>query len=153
MAWVQDDLRRLAVIPGLSLLASLRGTVPPDSPAFTHRVRLDPLPDDAARALFLAHAPTIFPGHPRLADFLHALGGIPLAIELAARRAARHPEGLGELWDQYQARGPVLARHPHLPEGRLTSVIRSIDLSWQSSRLHEPGRRLFRLLGASPAGL
>ncbi len=43
-----------------------------------------------------------------------------------------------------------LARHPHLPEGRLTSVTRSIDLSWQSNRLQEPGRRL---LGASPAGL
>jgi tetratricopeptide (TPR) repeat protein len=152
MAGVQDDLRRLAAIPGLSLLASLRGTVPPDSPAFTHRVVLDPLPEDAARALFMAHALNIAPDDPRLADFLRALGGIPLAIELVARRAARQPD-LAELWDQYEVRGPALARHPHLPEGRLTSVIRSIDLSWQSTRLHEPGRHLFRLLGASPAGL
>ena len=153
MVGVQDDLLRLAAIPGLSLLGSLRGSVPPDRPSFTHRVRLDPLAEDAARALFLTHAPNIAPDDQCLADFLRALGGIPLAIELVARRAARHPEGLGELWDEYQARGPALAHHPHLPEGRLTSVIRSIDLSWQSSRLHAPGRRLFRLLGASPAGL
>jgi hypothetical protein len=37
----------------------------------------------------LTHAPNVSPGDPRLADFLRALGGIQLAIELVARRAAR----------------------------------------------------------------
>jgi hypothetical protein len=57
MPGVQDDLRRLAAIPGLSLLASLRGSATPDLPAFTHRLRLGPLPADPARSLFLTPGP------------------------------------------------------------------------------------------------
>jgi hypothetical protein len=109
MPRVQDDLRRLAAIPGLSLLASLRGTVPPDRPAFTHRVRLDPLLDNPARTLFLTHAPNILSSDPHLPDFLRALGGIPLAIELVACRGAR---GVA-------AGSGALLRHPGTLQHRL----------------------------------
>ena len=153
MARTEADLCRLAAIPGLSLLVSVRGTAAPGGPVFTPHLILTPLNDADATSLFRRHAPNIAATDPHLAAFLAALGGIPLAIELVSRRAARQPGDLTELWDQYRVRGLELARHPHLPEGRLTSVVRSLDLSWQSPRLHNPGRRLFRLLGCSPAGL
>jgi class 3 adenylate cyclase/tetratricopeptide (TPR) repeat protein len=153
MAKAEADLRRLAAIRGLSLLVSVRGNTAPGGPVFALQITLTPLAGADARALFHTYAPNIQATDPHLTAFLNGLGGIPLAIELVARRAARQPEGLSELWQQYLTRGPVLARHPHLPEGRLTSVVQSLDLSWQSPRLHEPGRRLFRLLGCSPAGL
>jgi len=148
----QDTLHRLAAIPGLSLMASLRGTAAPSSPAFTHAPTLPPLSDTAARDLFLEIAAGKHATDPLLPRFLAELDGHPLSIELVALRAVTQDD-LTELWDQWQKRGPALARHPDLPEGRLTSVIRSIDLSWQSTRLRDPGRLLFRLLGASPAGL
>jgi len=48
---VQDTLSRLAVLPGLALLASLRGNVAHASPAWSHVAELPPLADDPARAL------------------------------------------------------------------------------------------------------
>ena len=145
-------LRRLAAIPGLSLLVSARGITVPDHLTFTHRPVLAPLGDADARALFREHAPSVAPGDPNLTPFLQALGGIPLAIYLIARLAEPFAD-LAELWDDYRRRGPELARHAHLPPDRLTSVFRSLDLSWRSPRLRDPGRALFRLLGLSPAGL
>ena len=67
--------------------------------------------------------------------FLDALGGVPLAVELVALRAAGET-ALRELWAEWQRRGVVLAAHPDLPpDHRLTSLTRSLDLSWQSRRL------------------
>ncbi len=148
----RDTLRRLAAVPSLTLLCSYRGATAPAAPAFPHQPVLPPLPPDAARDLFLQLAPRIRADDPHLAPFLHALGGVPLAIELLALRTAPHA-ALAELWEEWQRRGVALAQDPDLPEGRLTSLVRSIDLSWQSPRLHEEGRRLFRLLGALPAGM
>ena len=147
----QDTLHRLSTIPGLSLMASLRGAEPPSSPAFTHFPTLGPLPDADARALFVDFAPK-HAQDPLLDAFMNELDGNPLAIELIARRATVQPD-LRRLWAQWQTSGPTPARHRDLPEGRLTSLVRSIGLSWQSTRLSEPARRLFRLLGTSPAGL
>jgi tetratricopeptide (TPR) repeat protein len=149
---VRDTLRRLVGVPSLTLLCSYRGHTAPPAPAFPHQPVVPPLPDDAARRLFLELAPRIRPDDPHLAPFLHELGGVPLAIELVALRAAPH-DTLAELWDDWRRLGVELATDPDLPEGRLTSLPRSIDLSWRSTRLREEGRRLFRLLGALPAGM
>jgi len=149
---VRDTLRRLVGVPSLTLLCSYRGHTAPAAPAFPHQPVVPPLPDDAARRLFLELAPRIRPADPHLAPFLRDLGGVPLAIELVALRAAPH-DTLAELWDDWQRRGVELAKDPDLPEGRLTSLPRSIDLSWRSTRLHEEGRGLFRMLGALPAGM
>jgi tetratricopeptide (TPR) repeat protein len=148
----RDTLRRLVAVPSLTLLCSYRGAAAPAAPAFPHQPVVPPLPPDAARDLFLQLAPRIRVDDLHLAPFLRELGGVPLAIELLALHAAPH-EALAELWEEWQRRGVELAQDPDLPEGRLTSLVRSIDLSWQSSRLHEQGRRLFRLLGALPAGM
>ena len=147
----EDVLQALATTPNVSLLGSLRGTVPPQSPAWTAPpTRLAPLSDSAARDLFLALAPAADP--EPLGWFLVALGGVPLALELVAYRAAGDTP-LSELWTEWQRIGPDLIEHPDRDPGRLTSLRRSLDLSWGSPRLRDPGRRLFRLLGALPAGL
>jgi tetratricopeptide (TPR) repeat protein len=151
---VQAALQALAATPGVSLLASLRGGAAPPVPRWTRPpVTLRPLPPDEARRLFLELAPGIANDDPHLPEFLAALGGVPLAVELVALRAAADAS-LRELWAEWQQRGLVLAAHPDLPpEHRLTSVTRSLDLSWRSPRLREAGQRLFRLLGQLPAGI
>ena len=153
MPAVQDTLRRLAALPHLALLASLRGSEAPDSPAWSRIMDLEPLPRDAARDLFLTIAHRIKPSDALLDRFLDALGGVPLAVELVAKRAAPHTS-LAGLWDDWQRRGVQLARHPNLmEEDRQSSLLRSIDLSLHSTRLRDEGRRLLRLLGPSPAGM
>ena len=124
----------------------------PTAPAFSHRPVLAPLATNEARHLFLDLAPRIMVADPCLDMLLHELGGVPLAIELTACRAAPD-NSLQDLWDEWQRLGLRLAAHPDLPAGRLTSVERSIELSLQSGRLREEGRRLFRLLGHLPAGM
>ena len=153
IAATQDTLRRLAALPDLALLASLRGSEAPDSPAWSRILDLEPLPRDAARGLFLTFARRIKPNDALLDRFLDALGDVPLAVELVARRAAPHTS-LAGLWGDWQRRGVQLALHPNLKDAdRHSSLLRSIDLSLQSTRLRDEGCRLFRLLGLSPAGM
>ena len=151
---VQDALQMLATTAGVSLLASLRGGVAPPSPRWTRRpTQLSPLDIGEARRLFLELAPGIAADDPNLAEFLKELGGLPLAVELVALRAAADSD-LRELWQEWQRRRVALITHPDLPlEHRRTSLARSLDLSWSSPRLRDAGRRLFRLLGQLPAGI
>jgi hypothetical protein len=153
-AAVQDTLQMLATAPGVSLLASLRGGVAPPSPRWTLRpTQLSPLGFDEAKRLFLELAPGIAADDPHLGEFLKQLGGVPLAVELVALRAGPDSD-LGEVWGEWQRRRVALITHPDLPpEHRLTSLARSLDLSWRSPRLHDEGQRLFRLLGQVPAGI
>ena len=151
---VQDALQMLATTPGVSLLASLRGAAAPASPRWTLRpTQLSPLDREEAKRLFLELAPGIAADDPHLVEFLKELGGLPLAVELVALRAAPDND-LRELWEEWQRRRVALITHPDLPlEQRRTSLARSLDLSWRSPRLRDEGRRLFRLLGQLPAGI
>lgn len=150
---VEGLLRRLAAAPEVTLLASLRGRVAPLSPFWVRQLRLSPIEPEEARAMFRAHAPLIAGDDPHLASFLEELGGNPLAIRLVAGRAAPQ-ETLADLWADWQALGPKLARDTEMPEGhRHASLANSIEFSLASRRLDERGRRLFRLLGALPAGM
>ncbi|MGD0109185.1 MAG: tetratricopeptide repeat protein, partial [Rhodopila sp.] len=150
---VQDILQAIATTPNVSILVSLRGRAPPPAPRWTlPPAPLPQLPQDAARRLFLELAPTAA-AHPAYLDrFLTALAGIPLAVELVALRAAGDTP-LPELWGEWQRRGSALAADPDLPPDRRTSLHRSLDLSWNSPRLRQEGRRLFALLGQLPAGI
>ena len=93
-----------------------------------------------------------FDGDPHLPLFLAALEGIPLAIELVARRAHGRTS-LTVLWTQWTRLGSDLAAHPDFAASRLTSLPHSIELSLQSSRLTPAAHKLFRLLGQLPAGI
>jgi tetratricopeptide (TPR) repeat protein len=152
-AAAQEVMLGLAGTAGVSVLVSLRGAAAPASPRWTSRpTHLGALAEPDARRLFLELAPEAESEPAHLAHFLTALAGVPLAVELVASRAAGGGS-LAELWGEWQRRGIALAEHPDQVPGRLTSLGRSLDLSWGSHRLREPGRRLFRLLGALPAGM
>jgi tetratricopeptide (TPR) repeat protein len=144
-------LADLCAIPGLALLATIRGTgIIRGSTWSRHEAKVLVL--EAARALFLHHAGAHFEADPHLSDLLPALGGLPLAIELVALRAAADTN-LSDLWAEYQAIGSALAaREGELP-GRLSALSVSIELSLASPRMKAAGRRLFALLGALPAGI
>ena len=149
---IEARLGELAGIRGVTLLASFRGQAVVGGVRWSLRQRVDPLPDDEARALFLGIADTIPVGDWHLPDLLAALGGVPLAICLTARRAAGRTE-LAGLWAEWQRIGPEIAAWQGAEPGRLTSVPHSIALSLLSARVSPAGHRLFALLGQSPAGL
>ncbi len=148
---IEARLRDLLAIPNLALLASFRGQEAVRA-RWTLRHRVDPLSEDAAKTLFLEIAETIEPTDPHLPRFLAALGGVPLAICLTARRAARHAT-LAALWADWKRLGPAVSVWANTDLHRLTSVPASIALSLQSSRMNPPAHRLFALLGQCPAGL
>jgi len=149
---IEQRLARLAAITDLALLASFRGDEAVGGVRWSLRHTMYPLSPDDAKTLFLAIAEKIPGDDPHLPALLAALGGVPLAICLTARRAARH-DSLAELWTEWLAAGTSVAHLPGAAPGRLTSVPQSIKFSLQSSRMGEAGRRLFRLLGQLPAGI
>ena len=150
---VQEVIEAIATTPNVSILASLRGRAAPSAPRWSQPpAPLPQLPNDAARKLFVELAPSAAEYPENLDRFLTVLAGIPLAVELVALRAAGDTP-LPELWAEWKRRGTALAADPDLPPHRLTSLHRSLDLSWNSPRLREAGRRLFRLLGQLAAGI
>jgi tetratricopeptide (TPR) repeat protein len=149
---IEQRLARLAAVPDLALLVSFRGDEVIGGAHWSLRHMVQPLSPADTKALFLAIAQKIPGDDPHLLDLLAALGGVPLAICLTARRAARH-DSLAELWNEWLAAGTAVAHLPGAAPGRLTSVALSIEFSLRSARLGEAGRRLFRLLGQLPAGI
>ena len=149
---IEARLGELAAVPGVALLASFRGQEAVGGVRWSLRQRVDPLPDDEARALFLDIAESIPADDPHLLDLLRELGGVPLAICLTARRAARHAD-LAGLWAEWQRVGVDLAQWQGVDPSRLTSVAHSIEVSLRSPRLPASAQRLFAMLGQLPAGL
>jgi len=154
-AKTEAAIAALTAIPGVAVLASFRGGRQPfRSVNWTLVHPVDRLNPPFDRELFQRTAANNFDGDPRLDDFLKALDGIPLAIELVALRAHGR-SSLGALWQQWRQLGVELAADPDYASSpdRLTSLPHSIELSLCSSRMTETALRLFRYLGQLPAGL
>jgi tetratricopeptide (TPR) repeat protein len=149
---VEARISQLAAVPGLTLLASFRGDEHVGGARWSPRHPVAPLSDPDARALFLEIAGAAKSTDPDLPAFLDALGGVPLAICLTARRAARPPT-LAGLWREWGRLGPEVASLTTGTRHRLTSVPHSIALSLGSSRMTPDAHRLFATLGQCPAGL
>ena len=150
---VEEDLQRLSQVAGLTLLASLRGTDRPDSVDWLQMEPLAPLARADARRLFLRIAHRVKQDDPHLDPLIDALGGLPLAITLVARQAAPGTS-LKLVWEEYQRIGADLACDPRArgkPTGRLAALTASIELSLAHTEM--PARRLFGLLGQTPAGM
>jgi tetratricopeptide (TPR) repeat protein len=140
-------LRRLAAIPGLALVFSLRNNDQPHLPRSNTAVRVHPLPDHLAHRLFCTHARDVPPDHPLLPGLLAAQHGMPLAIILLAREA----EGVDvdvtqERWTR--ERTNLLSRG----SDRTSSVAVCVELSWSSPRLTSEARRLLSVLALLPSG-
>ena len=147
---VEAVLARLAAIPSVLLLASMRSGNPPVSPSWKLRFELAPLPAPYDRQLLFDIAPDLDPGSAALPQALQALDGVPLAIELFAAQAA----GQGSLdyaWAQWRTeRVGMLAREGE-PD-RLSSLAVSLEASLTSPRMNDLARRLYAVLGHLPAG-
>jgi tetratricopeptide (TPR) repeat protein len=146
-------LKELSEIPGLSVLASFRGIDFVDGPAW-YVVRVDAFSSDTSKKLFAKIAGQWATTDSHFENFIAALGGIPLAINLVARRA-HNRTSLKPLWHQWKQIGADFAKHPDFPENATTSLPYSIELSLKSPRLRaeSDGLRLFAFLGCLPAGL
>lgn len=147
----EQTLAHLAAVSGLALLASFRGYEAVDGPLW-HRHPVDALPPEIAADLFLSIAGKEVEADPDLGNFITALGGIPLAIALVARRAHGFTS-LAPIWKEWLRIGSELAKHPRRDAGRLTSLYYSIELSMASCEGDVPALRLFSLLGCLPAGI
>jgi len=104
--------------------------------------------------MFLAIAGEQLTDDPHLSSLVKALGGIPLAIDLVARRAHGR-RGLAPIWREWQAIGTRLAKEPDTVDNPSTSLNSSIELSLRSRVVtRDPGAlRLFALLGCLPSGI
>jgi tetratricopeptide (TPR) repeat protein len=147
----EDLLGRLTVIPGLALVASIRGQ---DWPAGTWRepIGVEPLTLAAARAAFLAVAgKKKFGADPLLDDLLAAVDRVPLAVVLLAHYARPEPD-LSAVRQQWLARRADLL-HRLGGDDRLLSFAVSVETSLTGRRMTDDARRLLRLLGVLPDGI
>jgi len=150
----EDAIGDLASVPGLTLIASFRGREVVDGLKWWTILNLEGLPYAVAKELFVSIAGRRLLTDPHLHSFVDALGGIPLAIDLVARRAHGRAT-LAPLWREWQKIGADFARRKEFPDGPLTSLPYSIELSLKSPRLKDNNSalRLFSFLGQLPAGL
>jgi tetratricopeptide (TPR) repeat protein len=148
---VEELLAQLAAVPGLALVATVRGDERPAGPRWGEPIRLRPLDLAPARSAFLAVAGERHRSDPYLDPLLEAVDRLPIAIDLLAHQAEPLP-GLGELWQRWQSeRSAVLQR----AGGRTREVNLevSVELSLQSPRMTGGGVRLASLLALLPGGL
>jgi tetratricopeptide (TPR) repeat protein len=152
----RDEIERLLTqlhqVPTLALLASIRGNEPPGGLRWTRQKTMHPLEWPHDRELFLDIAQDIKGDDPALEPLLKELGGIPLAVELIAQQAAAH-DALSAVLDEWRRIGSALAKRRGVEASRLTSLEISLELSVNSTRLSNAGRRLFAILGQLPAGI
>ena len=113
---------------------------------------MHPLERPHDRELFLDIAQDIKANDPHLEQLLKELGGIPLAIELIAQQAAAHGT-VAAILDEWRRVGSALAQRRGGEPSQLTSLDISLELSFNSERLGDAGRRLFSILGQLPAGI
>jgi len=151
-AKTETTLAELAAVPDLTILASFRGfgRVEGLPWALVHRVEGLAASEDAE--LFRRFAQRDYSTDAHFDDFLRALGGIPLAIELVAWNALGR-SSLAALWTDWTRIGTELAAHPDFDADHLNALPHAIELSLGSSRMTDPARRLFALLGQLPAGI
>lgn len=144
----RDILTRLKDLPGLTLLAGMRGHQRPEGVAWAIIKDLPRLSPPHDRALFLALAGDDVAGQPHLDDLLRELGGLPLAIRLMARQAQNCPLAL--LWPEWQQRRTKLLE---MGIGKDDNLAVSIDLSLNCKAMTPPGRMLLSLLCHLPDGI
>lgn len=149
---VETVLTSLHRVPQLAVLASIRGNEPPAGVRWARQRTMHPLEAPHDAEMFLDIASDIKADDPELSPLLTLLGGVPIAIELVAQQAAPH-DTLAAVHAEWQRVGSALAKRRGVERSRLSSLEVSLELSFQSPRLTEAGRRLFCILGQLPAGM
>lgn len=148
---VENLLSQLGGIPGLALIASVRGEQRPFGPNWREAIRVGPLDLDPARKAFLAVAGERYRNDPDLDRLLEAVDRLPLAVTLLAHQAEGEPD-LSGIWGRWQEERVSLLRRADGKE-RLTNLEVSLELSIQGPRMTEAARRLLSFLGILPDGV
>ena len=147
---VEEFLAQLAAVPGLALIASLRGATRPGTVKWRQAIQPRQLPLLEARKAFLAIAGEKFASDPHLDELLGALDGIPLAITLLGYASEGEPD-LNGLWARWQQeRIDILQRAG--ADHRLLNLEVSYEISLKGPRMTVEGLRLLRVLGCLPDG-
>jgi tetratricopeptide (TPR) repeat protein len=147
----EQCIATLARMRNVSLLGSFRGRERV-SGARWYIHEIERLADRSARQLFAEFAGDWVHRDRHFASFISALGGVPLAISLVARRAFTL-KSLDQLWHAWRETGSKLIRSPDPDENRSSSLEYSVALSLASPRLTDSARALFAILGQLPAGM
>ena len=148
---VEEFLAALAALPGLALIASLRGASRPVGVPWGQPLQPPSLPLSDARKVFLAIAGDHFAPDPLLDQVLRALDGVPLAITLMAGAAEGQPdlEGTWSRWQDERTKMLQRAGATH----RLLNIEVSYEISIQGPRMTAAARRLLSLLSFLPGGI
>lgn len=149
----EQALETLAGVPGLVLVASLRGRQRPFRPQWREAIYLEPLTAADARKVFLAVAGQRFATDPNLDGLLAAQDGVPLAVELLAYAAEAEPNlaGLFQRWTT--KRGAILAEAGSARTELGVNTEASFELSIGGPRMTDQARRLLSVLGVLPDGV
>jgi tetratricopeptide (TPR) repeat protein len=147
----EDLLAQLAAVPGLCLVASVRGMQRPQGVAWREPIGIPPLDLPAARQALLAIAGERFRTDPRLDELINAVDRVPLAISLLAYQAEGQPD-LAGIWGRWQSeRTKMLQRSGG--GTRLTNLELSLEMSVNGPRMNDAARQLLSLLGVLPDGI
>lgn len=150
----EEVVCEIAAFPNIYIVASFRGREIVGGCRWHEHV-INPLNLKSAIELFASLAGSWANADDHIEQLSNALGGIPLAIQLVARRA-RGRTTLAMLWSEWKRLGSSLAVRPGFDAGRLTSLPHSIELSLQQLRSADgehAALRLFRFLGVLPDGV
>ncbi|KZT56103.1 TPR-like protein [Calocera cornea HHB12733] len=147
---VEQLLGKLAEIPTLSLIITMRGAIRPAGVKWSDQCLqpLRPLPLDAARQVWIQIAPT---SDSKLDQLLTRLDGLPLAITLMATQGQLLSPA--ELLEAYTVEKTALM--DDTDGGRLTSLDVSIQLSINSRTMstNPDALKLLSLLSLLPDGV
>jgi tetratricopeptide (TPR) repeat protein len=148
---VEEFLAQLAAVPGLALIASLRGAARPGAVKWRQAIQPRQLPLPEARKAFLAIAGEKFAADPHLEELLSGLDGIPLAITLLGYASEGEPD-LDGLWTRWQQERIDILRRAGA-DHRLLNVEVSYEISIRGPRMTPEALRLLTLLGCLPDGV
>ena len=149
---VQEWLARLAEIPRLALVVTMRGRRPPRI-SWRRTIDLGPLDRLNARQAFLSEAGTQqFENDPRVDILVDKVDRVPLAVVLIASAAQDYGD-LGTVLALWEQRRLELGRSGPGTSVRETNLDASLDLSIESPGMTDAGRRLLKLLALLPNGL
>ncbi len=146
---VESLLSEIAPVPGLALVASVRGSLRPHGVRWRATLEIGKLAPTAAEKLFHEISGDSHRGDPELGEILALLDGVPLAIRLMAHAAAVQPS-LRWVLDTWQAKRTAMLRRA---DGKDDDLEVSIALSLEGPRPDTHGRRLASALGLLPGGL
>ncbi|MBV8279935.1 MAG: tetratricopeptide repeat protein, partial [Verrucomicrobia bacterium] len=148
---VEEFLAEIAGVPGLALIASLRGATRPGGLRWRQAIEPQRLPIPEARKVFLAIAGAKFASSPDLDSLLDSLDRIPLAINLVAF-ASQDEADLNRVWTRWQQERTALLKKGGA-DHRLLGVEVSYEISINGPGMTSEALRLLALLGCLPDGI